>query len=151
MASHGVNVTFTFADSTKMYVGKTECIPVGSPVEWPPLSAQPCPGRREKMPSTTISDEAIEAAVAVLITYTAGATKRGRDKRWPYVPVVLFNHKTGNAQTQQIMNRAFETRYAALDFAERHLANLKQSLRDKLRTPRYRALRESVGLPAEIT
>jgi hypothetical protein len=38
IADHGGNVTFTFTDATKMSVAKTDRIPVGSPVAWPPLN-----------------------------------------------------------------------------------------------------------------
>lgn len=76
---------------------------------------------------------------------TATAQKRGRNPRWPYVPVIIH---TG--YQQQICGLAFATRDEAVACGERHIAGLRAGLRQKLLEPRYRALREQYGLPQEM-
>lgn len=73
------------------------------------------------------------------------AVKRGRNPRWPYVPVI--DHGT---HTEQIVKRAFATRDEAIACAARVIEGRAADLARKLADPRYRALREQYGLPREI-
>ncbi len=74
------------------------------------------------------------------------ARKTGRDRRWPYVPVVVL----ANGSHSQVLGLAYATRPEALAAAERHIAEWRADLARKLAEPRYRALRVHYGLPAEL-
>jgi hypothetical protein len=76
----------------------------------------------------------------------ATAKKAGRFPHSPYVPVI--DH--GNF-TKQVMGLAYATREEALDAAQRHINNARESLASRLAEPRHRALRRQYGLPEEIT
>jgi len=98
-----------------------------------------------------ITDQQIEAAVQQAYGhYRAEAVKRGRDPRFPYVPIYRFSDGAGNSQTTQIRNRAYSTRGEAIQCAADFIARLKQHMRDQLCKPGCRALREQYGLPREI-
>lgn len=75
----------------------------------------------------------------------AGAAKRGRNPRFPYVPIV--NH---GDRTEQIRQHAYRTRPEAVAFAALVIEHRRQVLRDMLIDARMRALRESYGLPRDI-
>jgi hypothetical protein len=83
----------------------------------------------------------------------ASAAKRGRNPKFPYVPIIDYGpqaqgvHRT---RTEQIKNRAFETREEAVGYAERFLLHRAELLAAKLADPRHRALRKAHGLPEEI-
>lgn len=56
-------------------------------------------------------------------TATPGAVKRGRDPRWPYVPVWTWTPADGSrGYTSQVVGRAFATRAEAVEHARQHLA-----------------------------
>lgn len=81
------------------------------------------------------------------------AAKRGRDPRWPYVPVIDYGpqaigvHAT---RTRQLPARAFATREEAVAHAAKAIEYTRRLFAAHLADPGHRALRESVGLPAEI-
>jgi hypothetical protein len=58
----------------------------------------------------------------------ATAVKRGRNPRWPFVPVI--RHATG--RTEQVRGFAYETRDAARQQAAHFIALRKQSLEERL-------------------
>lgn len=76
------------------------------------------------------------------------AVKRGRRAEWPYVPVLRF-HAHGKHQTTQIKGFAYATREEAIEKATKQVAFLRQHYAERLRDPRYRALRLQYGLPQE--
>jgi hypothetical protein len=82
----------------------------------------------------------------------AGARKRGRNPRWPYVPVVF--HPTpgrpGAGYEQQVLGNAYATREEALACAELHIATWRHGFRYRLMQSNYRALRSHWGLPQEL-
>lgn len=92
-----------------------------------------------------MSPKEIEEAVTKLVIGEATAVKRGRDPRWPYVPVIRYP-----THTMQLRNRAFATASEAKDCAATALENLRDLRRQQLLMPGQRALRESVGLPREV-
>ncbi|MBO2461626.1 hypothetical protein [Actinomadura violacea] len=83
---------------------------------------------------------------------TAKAAKRGRNPRWPYVPVIDYGPQTGvhATRTEQIKGRAYDNRADAVACAQR-VINARAALHEtKLATPRLRALREQHGFPREL-
>lgn len=103
--------------------------------------------------------EAFAAAVAAVVARhaalagTPGAVKRGRDSRWPYVPIVCLPDRPDGAyaaQTSQIRGRAFATRDEAIADAAAYLERGRAAFAADLLEPRHRALREHWGLPREI-
>lgn len=93
---------------------------------------------------------------ALLDAYPFGkpsAAKRGRNPRWPYVPIIDFGEQpTGihRTRTEQIRGRAFAEREEAVAYAGRVIAARKADMERKLAEPRYRAMREQFGLPRDI-
>ena len=85
-------------------------------------------------------------------TNKASAAKRGRNPKFPYVPVITFDQLAGrdSARSEQIRGRAFATREEAVAYAQKALDLRAADLAKKLADPRYRALREQHGLPREI-
>lgn len=95
--------------------------------------------------TATVTTDEIAAVVAAVDFGKASARKRGRDPRWPYVPVI-----EDSVGQSQILRRAFATRDEAVDYAQRHLDGLRESIAARLALPNMRALREQYGLPREI-
>jgi hypothetical protein len=73
------------------------------------------------------------------------AAKRGRNPKFPYVPVIDFG-----TRTEQVRCLAYVTREEALAAAAATIQARRNDLRQKLMDPRYRALREQYGLPRDI-
>lgn len=73
------------------------------------------------------------------------AAKRGRNPRWPFVPVVKFE----SGRTQQLRGLAYSTREDAVARAERQIDARRQQLARDLCRPNMRALREQHGLPRD--
>lgn len=82
----------------------------------------------------------------------ASAVKRGRNPRWPYVPVLVYPPPPsgGRTTTTQIRGKAFATRAEAVAYAQRYLDQGAAATVRRLCEPRERALREAYGLPREI-
>ena len=81
------------------------------------------------------------------------AVKRGRNPKWPYVPVIHHASDTracSTGRTEQIRRRAFVTREEAIECARRVIARRREFFTKQLFTPRLRALRKQYGLPSEI-
>lgn len=98
-----------------------------------------------------MTDEQIEQAVtAAYGHYRPKALKRGRNPKFPYVPIYQFGELAGNAQTTQIRGRAFATRDEAIEYAQRMIDAFRNKMRSDLRNPKHRALREQYGLPREF-
>lgn len=76
--------------------------------------------------------------------YEASAAKRGRNPRYPHVPIF----KRADGSTTQIQGKAFEDRDAAVGYAARYIDALKQNMRDQLAKPSCRALRQQWNVPA---
>lgn len=98
---------------------------------------------------TALADR-IDTALADVDLGDPAAYKRGRDARWPYVPVVLVTNDVGRTVQQQVMGLAYATLPEAQQAARDHIAGLRRSIAAKLADPRYRALREQYGLPREL-
>jgi hypothetical protein len=77
---------------------------------------------------------------------TASAAKRGRNPRWPYVPVV----KSATGSTSQVLSLAYATRQEALDKAQAHIDHLKTMTINRMADPSHRALRAWYGLAREL-
>lgn len=78
------------------------------------------------------------------------ARRRGRNHRFPWVPVVAYSDSTGAPRTRQVLARAFATREEAVADAERHIEQVRRRLLADLLRPNKRALREWHGLPREL-
>jgi hypothetical protein len=81
---------------------------------------------------------------------TATASKRGRNPKWPYVPVITYGDDVGRQHTEQILGVAYATREEAIARAQKGLDSARRLLAKKLADPCYRALRRQYGLPEEI-
>lgn len=97
----------------------------------------------------TFADD-IAAAVDAAGWPTATAAKRGRNPRWPYVPVLNYGDLRPMSPTHQIRGRAFATRPEAVADAQEWIDRARAALADELARPNYRALREYHGLPREL-
>ena len=93
--------------------------------------------------------EQILAAADTADFGTATAAKRGRNPKWPYVPVIRVADQ-GKHQTTQIKGKAFATREEAVTYAQRCIDQARKVLAFQLADPRMRALREYHGLPREL-
>lgn len=82
----------------------------------------------------------------------ATAAKRGRNPKFPYVPII--NHDPAGtawkARTEQIRNRAYADRQDAIDCAQRVIDNRRACHIRDLNEYRNRATREAEGLPREL-
>ncbi|WP_300379572.1 hypothetical protein [Henriciella sp.] len=97
-------------------------------------------------------DTAAHVAEQKFGEWTAECRKAGRRPEWPYVPIIRMRKSNYcGPQTQQVRGRAYATREEAVECAERVIERMKADFIAKLLNPRYRALRESVGMPAEAT
>jgi hypothetical protein len=95
----------------------------------------------------TIKAMAAEAVAARPERFgTASASKRGRNQKWPYVPVV----KSATGTTSQVLGLAYATRQEALDKAQAHIDHLKTMTINRMADPCQRALRAWYGLPREL-
>lgn len=103
-----------------------------------------CSAVLDPLPPGFFEDVAAAAANADLGSPTAA--KRGRNPRWPYVPVLTL----AGGRTQQLRGLAYATREEAVGRAEREIAAMRASLARRLLVPRHRALREQFGLPREL-
>lgn len=86
----------------------------------------------------------------------ASAAKRGRNPKFPYVPVIKLvdaegNPSVGLSQTQQIRGLAYVTRDEAMTRSQRHIDAAFVRLAEELGQPHKRALREWHGLPRELS
>lgn len=91
-----------------------------------------------------IADQ-IKAVVAAHPFGTATASKRGRNPRWPYVPIVMHGDRS-----EQIRARAFRTRDEAVEYARATIEARREHLEKQLSDPRCRALREQLRLPRDL-
>lgn len=83
----------------------------------------------------------------------ASAAKRGRNPKWPYVPIIAYGEQATGAHrthTEQIRKRAFETRTEAVEYAQRVIDARIATHETQLATPRLRALREQHGFPRDL-
>ena len=97
--------------------------------------------------------EAVNAAVAKHPFGQPSAVKRGRNPKWPHVPIIDYGEQKIGVQrthTEQIMGKAFATREEAVAHAAKVIEARREDLRQKLHRPEMRALREHHGLPREI-
>ncbi len=87
------------------------------------------------------------------MTPRASAAKRGRNPKFPWVPIIDYGLQTTGVhrtRTEQLRAKAFANRADAVAYAQRTLDARAEDLRRKLADPRYRALREQHGLPREL-
>jgi hypothetical protein len=90
----------------------------------------------------------IEAAVESHEWGIASAVKRGRNPKFPYVPIVEYRDRTRTHNPAR--REAYATRDEAVSRAQQCIDHLKSTIKAQLAEPRYRALREQYGLPREI-
>lgn len=76
---------------------------------------------------------------------TAKAAKRGRDPRWPFVPIIDYG-----SHTKQIRGRAYAVEADAVACAQRVIDRAVALHEARLFLPGARRLRESCGLPREV-
>lgn len=97
---------------------------------------------------------AADAAAAADDCGRPSAAKRGRNPKFPYVPIIDYGEQdTGShvTKTRQILGKAFATRDEAVEYARVYIAASRRQLAAQLLEPRMRALREHYGMPREIT
>jgi hypothetical protein len=104
--------------------------------------------------ATTIA-EVIEGLQARNFFGIASAAKRGRNPKFPYVPVVKLTDANGQAsnglsQTKQLKGLAYVTREEAVAATQRNIDRAYARLAEELGQPHKRALREWHGLPREL-
>lgn len=89
-----------------------------------------------------------EEAVALVDFGKASAAKRGRNPKFPYVPIVKHAPAWDGAvaRTEQILLRAFGTREEAVEYAAKVISSRRDHLLARLRKPQFRALREQHGV-----
>ncbi len=81
----------------------------------------------------------------------ATAALRGRNARFPWVPIVnLGPNFSRGRKTWQVRGRAYATREEAVACAERAIAHQEATRKAMFADPRQRALREAHGLPREL-
>jgi hypothetical protein len=95
-------------------------------------------------------EKRIAEAVAARNWGKPSADKRGRTPQRPYVPVIEESPVGGRDWREQILGKAFATRPEAVAYAAVVIEARKANTARQLAEPRYRALRESYGLPREI-
>lgn len=95
-------------------------------------------------------DEQIEAIVSARNYGKPTAAKRGRNPRWPYVPVIDHSPEIGKQRTEQIKKRAYVTREEAVAYAASVIEARKAHDRQLLKDPRMRAVRRAAGLPEDL-
>lgn len=96
---------------------------------------------------------AIDAVVAgMYANHTASAAKRGKNPKFPYVPVVKekIDMYSGVRTTNPTRNRAYATREEAVAVAQRYIDHYRAQKAHDLIKPSHRADREWRGLPREI-
>lgn len=97
--------------------------------------------------------EQVAVAVAAANFGRPTAAKRGRNPRYPWVPIIDYGAQDTGVdctRTYQVPARAFATRDEAVAYAERYVDANRARLEHDLRHPRMRALREQHGLPREL-
>lgn len=97
--------------------------------------------------------EKIAAVVASVDFGKASAAKRGRNPKWPYVPIIDYGKQAVGShctRTEQIRGKAFATRDEAVAYAQKHIDRARTLLAENLGERRSRALREHYGLPREL-
>lgn len=104
--------------------------------------------------SAPATRENIEQAAARHEFGKPSAQKRGRNPRFPYVPVILHDATVGSHRTEvrqeQILAKAFVTRDEAVAHAADVIEQRRRSLIERLGEQRMRALREDHGLEREL-
>lgn len=93
-----------------------------------------------------MTTEMVEAAISAFPYPKPTAAKRGRNPKWPYVPVLDYGRFT-----KQILGRAYSTRGEAVQAAAAAVAQLKQLDDRKLWRVGSRAMRRQFGLPGDIS
>jgi hypothetical protein len=84
----------------------------------------------------------------------ASAAKRGRNPKYPYVPIIDYGEQTQGrhkTRTDQIEGKAYITRDEAIEYAQKIIDARREKLHKDLMAPNMRALRQQYGLPREIT
>lgn len=100
----------------------------------------------------TVTVDMVTATVERMQWPTVVARKRGRDSRFPYVPVLRYPAPAGGGKgyEKQIRARAFVTADAAVAHGERVVRRQREVMVRDLLDPAKRALREHHGLPREL-
>lgn len=97
--------------------------------------------------------EQVEEIIAAHPFGRASAPKRGRNSKFPWVPVIDYGKQAIGVhatRTYQLRAFAYEAREAAVCAAQRAIDANREMMRSQMLNPRYRALREQYGLPREI-
>jgi hypothetical protein len=100
-----------------------------------------------------ILGDRIDAVVAARDFGAATASKRGRNPKFPYVPVIKLRSDGsqlggyGSARTRQLTGLAYATRDEAVARAQAEIDAYRRGFATDLCRPTSRALREHYGLP----
>jgi hypothetical protein len=94
----------------------------------------------------------IERVVAGFDFGVATAAKRGRNPKFPYVPIIKFSTGGihGDGWTKQIKMVAYVTREEAVAAAQSCIDQNRVRMAQRLANPAHRAERAQYGLPWEI-
>lgn len=76
------------------------------------------------------------------------AAKRGRNPKWPYVPVIATDSPLG-PRTTQLRGLAYATRQEATQRAADQITSWRAQMAKDLAHPNKRAFREQHGLPRD--
>lgn len=97
--------------------------------------------------------DALDAVVRARDFGSPSAAKRGRNPKYPYVPIIKLRSDGGqlggygSARTRQLRGLAFATREEAVARAQRQIDAARAQFANDLCKPNYRAFREQYGLP----
>ena len=97
--------------------------------------------------------QAIEKLVAEQKFGRANAVKRGRNPKYPWVPIIDYGEQTQGVhttRTEQIRKLAFAEREDAVNAAQKVIDARRDKFRHDLLEPRMRALRQQYNLPRDI-
>lgn len=76
---------------------------------------------------------------------TASSAKRGRNPRFPFVPIIKYSER-GAVKTRQIRGKAFATADEAVAHAVKCIEAMKRRHAGRLADPRHRTLREHYSI-----
>lgn len=92
--------------------------------------------------------DAVDQVVASHDFGTAAAAKRGRNARFPYVPIIKYS-AFGGQRTRQLRGLAYKDRAEAVARAQASIDASRRKLSEDLCRANHRALRQQFGLPRE--
>lgn len=98
-------------------------------------------------------EAAIDAVVAKANRGRATAAKRGRNPKFPWVPIIDYGPQREGVhvqRTSQVRGRAYRSREEAVAVAQAQIDRASEVMAAQLRQPTMRAMRSWHGLPREL-